>query len=652
MKSYYNIILTIFILGSLNAHTEGESLETSVAIGKSEKPFESDVAGSVDVLNHEELAYEHVDGTLELLGKVPGVYNGSIRGFSSGAAKLLIDGIPANLHSGYSELDQLFPLSIESIAVVKGTSDPRYGLYNIAGNYNVTTRLDDARQIELTLGSFNTLETQIYVGFSNEEFTHSYGIGYRSNEGYRDHSDLEKYSFSGKWQWEIDEGGKLAISVRHAGYDGNSPGYLTQQQARDNPRQSSDFFNQNNDKETNYLGLHWDQESSQQDLRWQFRVYNQTFETEFRSPTIRSGQSGSLGDFSSDQTQWGVISMLNVSLSEDWSLDWGIDYEFQEVFEQILRFSYSTMIPVNFIPHNFDNFDYEFSHYGTYIQINHRPNKEIWWNISLRLDQLDGSFTLRSNAGNRVIYDFGMITQPKFNIVYAPSSAVNLFANIGRSFQHPSGSTAYFDGSNGFRGVFRGVSINDGWEVGIQWIYSPNFNARLSYWQQNASNERVFIDFTPRNVGKTERFGVDLAFNCVLNNEWSCWGSFTTIETEIIRTSNTLDTRAGSEGNELPNIPSYVASFGINYQPTESFIIRAHVDNQGDYHVNAANVGGTFGEYTIVNLSMDYTMNWGVVKVQLNNLTDEYYEYVFDLGETYHFPGDGFNGSVSINWDF
>ena len=49
-----------------NGHAEQKALESVVVIGKAPPAFATDLAGSVDVLSQAELAYEHVDDTLEL----------------------------------------------------------------------------------------------------------------------------------------------------------------------------------------------------------------------------------------------------------------------------------------------------------------------------------------------------------------------------------------------------------------------------------------------------------------------------------------------------------------------------------------------------------------------------------------------------------
>lgn len=657
--AYTTFILNTISIPLTNAYGQEKPLETIVTIGKPQTSVQSNLAGSVDILSQSELGYEHVDDTLELLNKIPGVYLSrynqglintdiAIRGFagdgSTPHAKLLIDGLPANLHNGYNELDQLFPLGISAIAAFKGTSDPRYGLYNIAGNYNVVTRQDDARELEFTLGSFNTQEVQGYAGFSNGSFTHSYSAGYRTSEGYRDHTDLSKYSLAGSWAWQLDNATELRFIARHATYDGDAPGYLNKNQAQENPRQSASFASQDGgDKETNHISAHWSQELNNS-VQWQLKAYTQTFE---RERWVRFSEAGSLQNRYDDQTQWGLTSALNWALSEQWELDWGLDYQSQDNIEQ--RFGTTGQARVRDTASVIRNYEYDFVAYGSYLKLSHEPSDALRWNIALRVDQLNGDFIDRANSEQRDMYDFGTIVQPKFNIVYAVSESTSLFANAGRSFQHPFGSSAYTAGDRNRRDV----SINDGWEIGTQWAPLAALTVRVSYWQQNASDEFVVVDGTPKNVGETERSGFDVAFNGELNDAWSYWGSVTTIDSEIIKAA---DSQAGNKGNQLRSIPDYTASIGLNFQVTSNLVARIHVDAQGNYYVNEANQGGAYGGYTILSASADYDADWGTIKLQLNNLTDKYYEYVYDFStdgsSTIHSPGDGISGSLSVGWSF
>ncbi|AFI84532.1 hypothetical protein Q7A_1710 [Methylophaga nitratireducenticrescens] len=75
-------------------------------------------------------------------------------------------------------------------------------------------------------------------------------------------------------------------------------------------------------------------------------------------------------------------------------------------------------------------------------------------------------------------------------------------------------------------------------------------------------------------------------------------------------------------------------------------------------YINEANAGGKFGQYNLVNASLDYETSWGNINFQINNLMNEYYEYVYDFGnagdpvDTIHSPGDGINASVSVAYKF
>ena len=665
MRNYPGLALVIagFALAVANSHAEEKRLESVVVIGKAPPAFATDLAGSVDVLSQEELAYEHVNDTLELFNKAPGVYLSrynqgiintdiAIRGFAGDGvtphARLLIDGIPANLHNGYNELDQLFPLGIASISVFKGTSDPRYGLYNIAGNYNVTTRQDAGREIELTLGSYNTREAQGYAGFSSGAFTHSYAGGYRGGEGYRDHKDLDKYALAGQWQWQFDAAKSLQVIARQAVYEGNSPGYFNdRRRARANPRRSEPFASQDGGKkESRHLSAHWSQDFGAA-AQWELKAYTQTFE---RERWVRFSSRGALQNRYDDQKQWGLISTLSWQPAADWRLDWGADYEFQDVLEQRFRtLGNDSRRRDRSAAGVIRNRAYDFSSYGAYLQLLHEPSERLRWNIALRADWLGGDYRDRASGERRDMFDFGAIIQPKFNIVYAPLDSVNVFANLGRSFQHPFGKAAY----RGVNDRSREVSINDGWEAGIQWSPAALLNLRLSYWRQNASNEFINVDGVNRNVGKTDRSGFDMAFNGSLNEAWSYWGNVALIDSEIARAATS---QRAFEGNQLRGIPDYVASLGLNYQITPGLVARLHLDAQGDYYINEANTGGKFGDYALLSASADCDIGPVTVKLQLNNITNEYYAYVFDFGNdasfTVHSPGDGINGSVSVSWRF
>lgn len=171
---------------------------------------------SVDVIGHDKLEDKQAMSSWELLGLLPGIqltmtgqgaesgkatfraFNGE--GYINGI-KTLIDGIPSNVNSGNQRfIDMIFPLEIEYIEVVRGTNDPRYGLYNIGGNVNYGTRQGgDYLDARLGYGSFNTREAQVAYGHAAGRWEQNYFFGVRASDGYRAHADSYRHTLAGKW---------------------------------------------------------------------------------------------------------------------------------------------------------------------------------------------------------------------------------------------------------------------------------------------------------------------------------------------------------------------------------------------------------------------------------------------------------------------
>lgn len=177
--------------------------------GLSKKMHSRDISSSVDIMNADKIQNQNVLTSYDLFQRMPGVqitqFNQGIttgkfsfRGFNGegniNAVKLLIDGIPSNTNDGNMPfIDALFPLDIESIEVVRGTNDPRYGLHAIAGNANVTTALGgNYVKGRASYGSFNTHDIQTGAGYEKNGFSQNYSVSYRATDGYRDHAASDK----------------------------------------------------------------------------------------------------------------------------------------------------------------------------------------------------------------------------------------------------------------------------------------------------------------------------------------------------------------------------------------------------------------------------------------------------------------------------
>lgn len=629
--------------------------EEVLVLGHQQALTEVAIPGSVDVLARDQLAHEHVNFTADLFKKIPGVYlsrfnqgiisaNIAMRGFdgegSSPHSKLLIDGIPSNLHVGYSEMDALFPMEIDNIAVVKGTNDPRYGLHNVAGNVNIVSRRDlNSNELELLAGSFGTYEGEGYYAMKHGDFTQHYFIGTRKTEGYRDHSDLDKTTLSGKWFYNVNDDIELGLIARHFTYEADAPGYLSQEQARRNPTSAAEFsLADGGDKTTDHISLHLDYDLST-DTSWSLKAYGQNFE---RQRWVRFTAGANQQERYEDEQQRGVISTLSWQPNETWKINWGLDYEAQDNLHQ--RFVSEDRRRTGVITRNHE---FEFNHYGSYLQVQQQVNDAFVWVAGVRANRYSGHFVNRVNGQTRSINDYGTLTQPTLGLQYELSDHLGLFANLGRTHQIGNGIGAY-----ALPGRDVDASRNDGAEIGLRMSPVEKIDLRFSVWQQHASNELAAKadgsgDF--ENVGETERRGWELLVNWRPNDQWYVWGAYTSQEAIL---ENPGPTNTNIQGAWLNHIPEYTAAVGVDFYITP--VLKASLFNtsQSDSYVSNNNDLGRFGEYSVTDLGLSYDWRDGNIGLRITNLTNEFYEYVYyDVDQTIHSPGDGRSATLSVSFD-
>ena len=220
MKKYQITAIAVasaIALGSAKAQESTAVLGTVVINASKSNPLAaSSILTSVDVMDGDMFEDKNVLNSWELMGQMPGIQltefrlgaesgKPSLRAFNGegyiNGIKLLIDGIPSNVNSGNLRyMDMIFPNEIDYIEVVRGTNDPRYGLHNIGGNINIATKTGgNYADSRLSYGSFNTRQLQASIGRESDGISQNYSFVSQNSDGYRSHSESEKYLFSGRW---------------------------------------------------------------------------------------------------------------------------------------------------------------------------------------------------------------------------------------------------------------------------------------------------------------------------------------------------------------------------------------------------------------------------------------------------------------------
>ena len=640
------------------------SLGSLVVSSDSTGPLTSrNLSTSVDVLNQDRIEDQNVSYTWQLFDQMPGVMltqfgmgneSGKIsfRGFNGegevNAVKLLIDGIPSNQNSGNMPyLELLTPLEIESIEVVRGTNDPRYGLHNIAGNAGIFTRQGgNYNKARVTYGSYATRNVQFISGMESNGFSQNYAISYLNSNRYRHHSDIEKSTFSGKWFYTPNDGrAQIGFIARHGKAEADEAGYLTRAEAHDDPEQSRPHnAADGGDRMMNQFSAHLDIDITD-NLFWSSKAYLNELD-EDRYVTFAAG--GNHNERLTEEEHKGALTTLtwrpDVSWAHEFSLMGGLSAEWQNNESR----RYLVDLDRNRTSQTRDqNFDFDI--YGGFIQAIYKPTEKLKIVPAFRVDTVRGS--LNDNGTHREINDYGNINQPKLSAVYSFSKQYAVYTNWGKTFQVASGAASYKQNalSNDLD-----ASINEGWEVGLKFTPTDWLNGRIAVWQQVASGEFKTklgdANNDSENIGKTQRRGVDFQFNAQASDKVGLWFAASFQDSEILKAGAD---KSLNKGNEIDHVPHYLIDAGVDYQASAKLKLSSWVSAQDDAYLNQENDTNKYGQYVLVNASASYALTEKVrLDVELKNIFDRYYEYVWMNSESMHSPGDGRSIYGSIQYDF
>ncbi|MBH3338541.1 TonB-dependent receptor [Pseudomonas mendocina] len=651
-------VMTALVTSQLHAASSGNSTvslgEVYVTPEASSTLRTDSILTSVDIMGSDMIEDKNVMNSWQLLGQMPGIqltetgmgaesgkatfraFNGE--GYINGI-KVLIDGIPSNVNSGNQRfVDMIFPLDIDYIEVVRGTNDPRYGLHNIGGNINYATRQGgNYADSRLTYGSFNTREMQLAIGHEEGNFAQNYLLAKQDSDGFRDHSNSNKYSLGGKWFLSNEEQtlrvGAIARLYHHQADEG---GFLTREELRasrtDSPAKNG---NDRSDRDMKHLSLHMDWQLND-DLNLSNKLYYNSYNDD-RSITFTSYEPGN-GPRQRrfwDEQQRGMLSNLTWRANDLLTLDGGINYEEQHNAYERRRFTFSVPTDFDVAPARIQNNDhYTLRNLGGYVQAVIQPTESLKVIPAIRVDKFTGNTNISSTnngvttTGKGPLQDYGWIEQPKLSVVYSVNDDIDVYANWGRTFQILTGNANPGYLVNG-AGSYD-PSINTGKEVGMKFRPFAGTETRIAVWQQDATDEVAnmpAIDATV-GLGETRRRGIDMQFTSQLNQQWTVWGSHAIQEAKVVKG---LDGDNNSlKGKEVFSTPRYISNLGLDYRYNDDWRFGLQARAQGDYYIEEKNEAGKYGGFAVLDASVSYQLSASTsVDLQVKNLTDREYEYVW-----------------------
>lgn len=642
-----------------------EDTDTSFGIGDEIIVTARNMAGSsanvitsVDKLGPDVAQNANVNYAWELVGRLPGVLvtnfnQGStsgkfaFRGFNGegeiNAVKLLIDGIPSNVASGNMfYIDEVFPLDIAGVEVVRGTSDPRYGLHNIAGNANILTRIGGSYvDAKASIGSYATYEGQVSAGIETGKFTQNYLVAYRESGGYRDHGDLDRLSLAGKWFYNFSDDVRFGVIARHYKSNAQEPGYLTFADSRADRRKTNDYNATDGDRrKLQQFSAHFDATFSDRLDLLAKAYFNRTRDDRFVKFSAAAAQQRRV----TNEDHWGALAAVHYHATlagMDLMLEAGGDVQRQD--NESLRYT-----AVNRAPTAQTRDQKMFLTVGgAYLQAIVKPADWITITPAYRLDWVGGDFTNRLNNTTARANDYGTIKQPKLSVALTPLEGVTAYGNWGKTFQIGTESGAYLIAP---RRIDLAPSINEGWEAGIK-MKRGSVESRVAIWKQTATGEikrklnDPLGDFD--NLGATRRKGVDVQLSAQPVKGLSFWVAIAW-QKAVITTPDPATPQLA--GNEIDHVPHWLFSGGADFTAIPKLRLSAWAGGQSDFELTTTNNRGRWGDYATLNAEAAYRLTPQIeLSLSAKNLTNERYEYVWwDGAQTLHSPADGTAITASV----
>lgn len=646
------------------ADTTALSLGDVVVKGVGGPLATSKVLTSVNIIPVERLENQVVSNNWQLFDQVPGVMltqfgqgatSGklSMRGFNGegeiNAVKLLLDGVPSNSNDGNMPYIDLVPrLDLESIQVVRGTNDPRYGLHNIAGNANIVTRRgDNYLQGRATVGSYGLRDVQGALGIDMDGVSQNYAVGYQTADGHRDHSEAENLALSGKWFVNFDSGkSRVGLIARYYETKARSAGYLTASQAAANPTQSPSHNATDEDKRTTtQLAI-----QVESDLSERLFATGQIYLNDLDDRRFVRFSAGA-----AQQERYVAERHVGASANLTWragatavgdvAITGGVDTEHQDNRSD----RYTTLTQVRTAQTRNQQFDFNTA--GAFVQAVVKVTPRLTVTPAFRVDSISGSYTNQINGKTYDVNDYGLVNQPKISAVYAIADPLAVYGNWGRSFQVGVGTASYKVSNT----TDLAPSVNDGWETGFKFRPAAWLDGRVALWRQTASNEarRKLNDPAndAENIGKTQRSGLDVELNARPSSRVSLWMAASVQKSKILKADAAS---TATEGKEIDHVPHLLYNLGVDYQASDALRLSASANGQSSYFLERTNSTGQFGGYVLLNVSAAYQLTKQVsLELQVRNLANRYYEYVWHDGtQSLHAPGAPRSVFGSVNVRF
>jgi iron complex outermembrane receptor protein/vitamin B12 transporter len=227
---------------------------------------EAQTGASVTVIAAEDYSYmPEVQDPLHLVpglqvtqtGQMGGTSGLSIRGGSTDANKVLIDGVPANAIGGGVEFANLATVGIDSIEVLREPNSALYGSDALAGVVSMRTSRGTTPRPLLTYagdaGNFHTYRNEVTAGTMFHQFDLYSAFARIDTANNIANSEFHNATYAGNFGWTPNAANDLRFTVRHLAVSGGQANAIALYGIPDDGQQTA---------QDNYYNAVWNNQST------------------------------------------------------------------------------------------------------------------------------------------------------------------------------------------------------------------------------------------------------------------------------------------------------------------------------------------------------------------------------------------------------
>jgi iron complex outermembrane recepter protein len=671
----------------------GEATESLTSVSPEESDEQKrEVPGAFTVRTTDEMNLGRASNFEDLLQRAPGVFlqseNGaevskiSIRG--SGITSedeplgvmFLLDGLNFNQGDGETILEDFDVGSLSYAEVFRGADAFKYGALTLGGAINLVpfTGYNAAPfQIRLEGGSYGFFRGDLSGGAVQGQFDEYGAIGFRSREGFREHSsENTEILFS-------DLGYKFSDQVENRFYvtmdrtNRNLPGGLTKSEMENDPTQANPLaVAQDWNKEWNYIRMADKLTVRTEDVEFDtgFFWFHRDLENRgFFSPDFREGieqfysdNYGGTVNFVSRHELFGRRNILITGVNPQYEV------EPTQNYENIFGHTGATTAR------------------GIGSSINLPAYLEDQLSLTQRFSIVAGAQAifaerhfkdefLTDEAGNQSKRQNFWGFNPKLGAIYEINRQTQGFMNFSRSWQPPSldNLVDFSEGPNSSV-VYTPLEPQHAWtiEAGTRGEYS-RFQWELSLYRSWVRNELLELndafgnDIGTRNVPRTNHQGIEANLEVALLREilipkqLNRAGDRLSLDQSYTLNDFHFDQNAVYGDNRIAGIPIHVYEAQLLYENPFGFYAGPNLQcNLSHYPVDEANTL-LATSYVLFGFRAGFRQTNGFsIFIDCKNLLNQRYASSIDViadartepnPEIFH-PGDGrsFYGGISWSW--